>query len=62
MTLVFTRSRDAKLLMDYYWDTVDQCVSPVEILGAMTSGGFEKPRYEVPVPGTFCEYIGTKPV
>ena len=61
MTLVFTRSRDAKLLMDYYWDTVDQCVSPEEILGAMASGGFEKPRYEVPVPGTFCEYIATKP-
>ena len=28
MTLVSTGSRDAKLLMDYYWDTVEKCVPP----------------------------------
>lgn len=60
MTLLSTRSRDAKLLMDYYWDTVEQCVPPGAILQAMSAVGFEKPRYRVVVPGAFCEYTGRK--
>ena len=28
LTYLITRSRDAKELMDYYWDTIDQCVEP----------------------------------
>jgi demethylmenaquinone methyltransferase/2-methoxy-6-polyprenyl-1,4-benzoquinol methylase len=61
MTLMFTRSRDAKLLMDYYWDTVEQCVAPDKILLTMREVGFEQPRYKVVVPGAFCEYTGKKP-
>jgi demethylmenaquinone methyltransferase / 2-methoxy-6-polyprenyl-1,4-benzoquinol methylase len=60
MTLVSTRSRDAKLLMDYYWDTVEQCVPPEDILAAMREAGFEQPRFKVVVPGAFCEYTGKK--
>jgi demethylmenaquinone methyltransferase/2-methoxy-6-polyprenyl-1,4-benzoquinol methylase len=60
LTLLFTRSRDAKLLMDYYWDTVDQCVPPDEIVGALDSVGFEHARVRVTVPGAFCEYKGQK--
>lgn len=60
MTLVSTRSREAKLLMDYYWDTVEKCVPPEEILEAMKQAGFESPRFKVVVPGAFCEYTGTK--
>ena len=47
MTLVSTGSRDAKLLMDYYWDTVEQCVPPEQILAAMREAGFQN----VPLPG-----------
>ncbi len=61
MTLLSTRSREAKLLMDYYWDTVEQCVSPQAILAAMGEAGFEEPRYQVVVPGAFCEYRARKP-
>lgn len=62
LTLLFTRSRDAKLLMDYYWDTVDQCVSPEEIVSALAGVGFEHARARVTLPGAFCEYKGQKPV
>jgi demethylmenaquinone methyltransferase/2-methoxy-6-polyprenyl-1,4-benzoquinol methylase len=61
MTLLSTRSRDAKLLMDYYWDTVEKCVPPEAIVDAMELAGFETPRFKVVVPGAFCEYIGRRP-
>lgn len=61
LTLVFTRSRDAKLLMDYYWDTVEQCVPPQTILHTLTQAGFQAPRFKVVIPGAFCEYTATKP-
>ena len=62
LTLLFTGSRDAKLLMDYYWDTVDQCVPPEQIVQAMTDAGFENARTRVTLPGAFCEYKGSKPI
>jgi demethylmenaquinone methyltransferase/2-methoxy-6-polyprenyl-1,4-benzoquinol methylase len=62
LTLLSTRSRDAKLLMDYYWDTVEQCVAPEAIVEAIAKAGFERPRFEVVVPGAFCKYGGTKPL
>jgi demethylmenaquinone methyltransferase/2-methoxy-6-polyprenyl-1,4-benzoquinol methylase len=61
MTLLATRSRDAKLLMDYYWDTVEQCVAPAAILGALRQAGAEQARHRVVIPGAFCEYLGRKP-
>ncbi len=62
LTLAFTRSREAKLLMDYYWDTVEKCVPPETILDAMSKGGLEQPRFKVVVPGAFCEYTARKPL
>jgi demethylmenaquinone methyltransferase/2-methoxy-6-polyprenyl-1,4-benzoquinol methylase len=60
MTLVSTRSREAKLLMDFYWDTVEKCVPPATILQAMNEVGFKASRFKVVVPGAFCEYTGQK--
>lgn len=60
MTLLSTGSRDAKLLMDYYWDTVEQCVAPEAIHAAIREAGFPEARFQVVVPGAFCEYIGKK--
>ncbi|MEE8473786.1 MAG: class I SAM-dependent methyltransferase [Myxococcota bacterium] len=60
MTLLFTRSRDAKVLMDYYWDTVEKSASPDTILHALRDVGVEESRYRVVVPGAFCEYTGKK--
>jgi len=61
LTLLFTGSRDAKLLMDYYWDTVDQCVPPAQIMQAMRDAGFADVKYEVSAPGVVCEYTGRNP-
>ncbi len=60
LTYLATRSRDAKELMDYYWDTIDQCVEPVQVVEAMRAGGFDSARSKIVVPGAFCEYIGIK--
>jgi len=61
LTLLFTRDRDAKVLMDYYWDTVEKCVPPETILASMRIAGFADTKFKVVVPGAFCEYTGTKP-
>jgi demethylmenaquinone methyltransferase/2-methoxy-6-polyprenyl-1,4-benzoquinol methylase len=61
LTYLVTRSRDAKELMDYYWDTIDHCVEPEQVVEAMRAGGFDSARSKVVVPGAFCEYIGRKP-
>jgi demethylmenaquinone methyltransferase/2-methoxy-6-polyprenyl-1,4-benzoquinol methylase len=61
LTLLSTGSRDAKLLMDYYWDTVDQSAKPDAIVAAMRAAGFERARSRVVVPGAFCEYTAKRP-
>ena len=58
MTLLFTRSRDAKLLMDY-WDTIDRAASPRTLIETLQSVGFERPSF-LPVPPV-CEYVARKP-
>jgi demethylmenaquinone methyltransferase/2-methoxy-6-polyprenyl-1,4-benzoquinol methylase len=60
MTLVATGSREAKELMDYYWDTVEQCVPPDAIMAALSTAGFGDRRYDVVVPGMFETYTATK--
>jgi demethylmenaquinone methyltransferase/2-methoxy-6-polyprenyl-1,4-benzoquinol methylase len=59
MTWLATRSREAKLLMDFYWDTVEQSVRPETILATMAEVGFERIQHNVVSP--VCEYIGKKP-
>lgn len=60
LTRLFTGDTEAKLLMDFYWDTVEQCVPPETIVEAMRKAGFEDVRFKVVVPGAFCEYHGRK--
>ena len=50
---------DARTLMEYFWDTVDQCVPPAAILGALADSGFTAPRRGV-VQRVFSEYVATK--
>jgi demethylmenaquinone methyltransferase/2-methoxy-6-polyprenyl-1,4-benzoquinol methylase len=59
MTYAFTRSHEAKLLMDYYWDTIDQAATKETVIGAMEEVGFETPRYGAFPP--VCEYVAHKP-
>lgn len=61
MTKLATGSDEAKELMDYYWDTVEQAVDPQTILRCLSEAGFEEPRFKVVVPGAFCEYTAGRP-
>jgi demethylmenaquinone methyltransferase/2-methoxy-6-polyprenyl-1,4-benzoquinol methylase len=59
LTWLFTRSSDAKLLMDYYWDTIDQAATPETLQDTLQAVGFARPRYTVAHP--VCEYVARKP-
>jgi demethylmenaquinone methyltransferase/2-methoxy-6-polyprenyl-1,4-benzoquinol methylase len=60
MTRVSTFNREAQSLMDYHWETVDQCVPSAAILEAMGQAGFEQVTRRI--QATFCyEYSGMKP-
>lgn len=54
------RSRDAQLLMQYYWDTIEGCVPPERILAALEAAGFEQVQRHV-IFGIFSEYTGIAP-
>lgn len=60
VTRVFRRSRDAQVLMYYYWDTIENCVPPEAILEALRASGFEHVHRHV-IFGIFSEYSGVKP-
>ena len=60
VTRVFRRSRDAQVLMYYYWDTIEKCVPPETILDALRTSGFEQGHRHV-IFGIFSEYSGVKP-
>jgi len=59
LALVFTRSRQARDLVQYYWETMDTCVQPARILEAMRSSGLKEvncsTRFEL-----FSEYTAVK--
>ncbi len=50
---------DARTLMEYFWDTVDNCVPPATILAALAGSGFTSPRQGI-VHRVFSEYVATK--
>ncbi|MCT6855673.1 MAG: class I SAM-dependent methyltransferase [Bombella apis] len=50
-------SRASRRLMDYYWDTIDHCVSYQEIMAAMEAAGFQDVRCDVAL-GIFRAYMG----
>lgn len=51
---------DSKTLMEYFWDTVDQCVPPATILEALADSGFANARRDV-LHRVFSEYVATRP-
>lgn len=60
LTRVFRRSKDAQVLMRYYWDTIENCVPPATILGSLEKAGFEQVERNA-VMGIFSEYTGIVP-
>ena len=52
--------RGADRLWSYYWDTIEHCLPPDDILSAMRAAGFADVRRHVEL-GIFSEYVGRKP-
>ncbi len=56
---VATGSDDAREMMDYYWETIDACVPPDDILEALKKAGFKNVNRRVEL-GIFSEYRAEK--
>lgn len=57
---ISTRSEPARLLMKYYWDTIDRCVPPEIILEILRRRGFIDVDRRV-LFGFLNEYVAAKP-
>lgn len=60
LTQLFTRSKDARDMMRYYWETMDACVPPEAVLEALRAVGFTDVQRK-PMLGLFSEYSAVKP-
>ncbi|VAX13841.1 Ubiquinone/menaquinone biosynthesis methyltransferase family protein [hydrothermal vent metagenome] len=59
LTRLFRQSREAQELMRYYWDTIEQCVSPSTIMATMEKAGLNQSQRHVML-GIFSEYSSIK--
>jgi len=57
---VGTRAAEARRMMDYFWDTIENCVPPDVILGALQDAGFPDASRSVKY-GVLSAYVGQKP-
>jgi len=58
---IVARAPDMPQLMRYYWDTIETCVTPATVLGALAHAGFANAAQHVEL-GLFAEYRARKPV
>jgi demethylmenaquinone methyltransferase/2-methoxy-6-polyprenyl-1,4-benzoquinol methylase len=58
---VLGKNSDSPTLMRYYWDTIDACAAPSEILAAIRAAGFIEDHRNVAL-GIFSEYCARKPL
>ena len=58
MARVAGRTRDMPELMRYYWDTIEACVPPDQVMAALRAAGFTDVARHVEL-GIFSEYTGT---
>ena len=56
---LFTRSAAAGDMMRYYWETMDACVPPSAVLGALQAAGFTAVKRDTAL-GLFSEYSAVK--
>ena len=57
LSWLLTGSGDARLLMSYYWETIDACVPPNAILAAIAGADFQQVERHVEL-GIFSAYTG----
>ncbi|MCB1906623.1 MAG: class I SAM-dependent methyltransferase [Rhodocyclaceae bacterium] len=50
-------------LWRYYWDTIDACASPADVLATLRAAGFTDVRHHIETPAlsVFAEFQATKP-
>ena len=58
-TQLFTRSRAARDMMQYYWETMDACVPPASVLTALSDAGLVQVQRTTSL-GLFSEYSAHK--
>jgi demethylmenaquinone methyltransferase/2-methoxy-6-polyprenyl-1,4-benzoquinol methylase len=51
------RGAEARELMEYYWETIEQCVPPERILAALEEAGFSTVERDVDL-AVFSSYRG----
>lgn len=56
---VFGRSRDLPQLMRYYWDSIEACVPPQQVIEQLHAAGLKNATRHV-VLGIFSEYVAVK--
>lgn len=59
LSRIFTGSRPSKLLMQYCWETVENCVPPAAIRGALERAGFTRFRQK-DLFGFLTEYVAAR--
>lgn len=55
-----TGRREARVMMDYFWDTMERCVPPETILAALRDAGFEQVTRDVR-GSVLSQYLATRP-
>ncbi|MGH8271800.1 MAG: class I SAM-dependent methyltransferase [Gammaproteobacteria bacterium] len=55
-----TRGAPSRLLWRYYWDTIESCVAPEQVLAALAAAGFTDVKRYTEL-GIFSEYTARKP-
>lgn len=59
LTRLFTRSKAARDMMHYYWETMDASVPPTTVVEAMRAAGFAEVKRHC-IMGLFSEYVAVK--
>ena len=63
VALVVGRKKNTRLLWRYYWDTIEACVAPAQVVAALNAAGFTNVRRHIETKGLsiLAEYQATKP-
>ena len=59
LTRLATRHANTAYLWQYFWDTMETCVPPEQVLDALRAAGFTDVARHVEI-GMFSEYTGRK--
>lgn len=63
LSLVLGKSSNTRKLWRYYWDTIEACVPPEQVLAALRAAGFTDVKRHIEVKGMsiLAEYQATRP-